>query len=93
MKSLSLKVITLLIAALVLSAGGCFNENEMSSPEGTVRGFYRALNQLNWKKMLDYCDPREVTEEEMQLASELTSLMRTIVPKKKALTDVKITLV
>ncbi len=53
MKSLSLKVMTLLMAALVLSAGGCFND-EMSSPEGTVKGYYKAMEQVNLKKMLDY---------------------------------------
>ncbi len=61
MKCLSLKVMTLLMAALVLSASGCFND-EMSSPEGTVKGFYRAWNQKKVKKMLTYCDPREMTE-------------------------------
>ncbi|MEE9604004.1 MAG: hypothetical protein V3V70_00405 [Candidatus Scalindua sp.] len=41
MKSLSLKVMALLMAALVLSASGCSNENEMSSPEGTVKGYLK----------------------------------------------------
>ncbi len=97
MKSLSLKVMTLLIAALVLSASGCSND-EMSSPEGTVKGFYRALNQLNSKKMLTYVDPREMTEEDIKGASKLTSLtwaMETmgISELKNQFTDVKTTLV
>ncbi len=98
MKSLSLKVMTLLMAALVLSASGCFNENEMSSPEGTVKGYYRAINQLNFKKMLTYVDPREMTEEDIKGASKLTSLtwaMETwgISELKNQFTDVKTTLV
>ncbi len=76
MKSLSLKVMTLLMAALVISASGCFNKNEMSSPEGTVKGYYRAFNQWNFKKMLTYVEPRALTEEHMQAASELTRVMR-----------------
>ncbi len=87
------------MAALVLSASGCFNENEMSSPEGTVKGYYKAAEQLNWKKMLDYCDPREMTEEEMQeerkWASKKTFLMKPVatVFKNQFFTDVKTTLV
>jgi hypothetical protein len=52
MKSLSLKVMTLLMAALVLSASGCFNENEMSSPEGTVKDFLKALKHGNGYRQL-----------------------------------------
>ncbi len=76
MKSLSLKVMTLLMAALVLSVSGCFNENERSSPEGTVKGYYKAAEQLNFKKVLSYFDPRELTEEQKQAASDLTRVMR-----------------
>ncbi len=50
MKSLSLKVMTLLMAALVLSDSGCSNENEMSSPEGTVKGFLKTLKHGNHKR-------------------------------------------
>ncbi len=62
MKSLSLKVMTLLMAALVLSASGCFNENEMSSPEGTVKGFLKALDNTNLKKMQSYLGPYMVLD-------------------------------
>ena len=62
MKSLSLKVITLLMAALVLSASGCFND-EMSSPEGTVKGFLKAMNHRKpIKKMQSYWDPARVPD-------------------------------
>jgi hypothetical protein len=103
MKSLSLKVMTLLMAALilsasgcmatfvVLSASGCFND-EMSSPEGTVKGFYKALNQYNYKKMLDYTDPREVSKDDRQAAFLLARAMRKS-EFKITLTDVKTTLV
>ncbi len=92
MKSLSLKVMTLLMAALVLSASGCSNENERSSPEGTVKGFYRAINQCNLKKMLSYLDPREVSKEDMQGASRLARAVRKC-GLKYQYTDVKTTLV
>ncbi len=60
MKSLSLKVMTLLIAALALSASGCFND-EMSSSEGTVKGFLKAMNHRKpIKKMQSYWDPARV---------------------------------
>ncbi len=49
MKSLSLKVMTLLMAALVLSASGCFND-EMSSPEGTVKGFLKTMDAGDHKR-------------------------------------------
>ncbi len=65
MKSISLKVMTLLMAALVLSAGGCSNENEMSSPEGIVKGFYKAINKekyINFEKMQSYWDPARVPD-------------------------------
>ncbi len=55
MKSLSLKVMTLLMAALVLSASGCFNK--MSSPEGTVKSYLKALDHNGFKKMMSYMDP------------------------------------
>ncbi len=41
---------TLLMAALVLSASGCSNENEMSSPEGTVKGFLKTIKHGNHKR-------------------------------------------
>ncbi|MEE8383034.1 MAG: hypothetical protein V3R78_14285 [Thermodesulfobacteriota bacterium] len=104
MKSLSLKVMTLLMAALVLSASGCFND-EMSSPEGTVKGYYRALYQNNFNKMLNYCDPREVSKDDRISVSQLeatSKLARAIGEEsgaigksefKMTLTDVKTTLV
>ncbi len=53
MKSLSLKVMTLLMAALVLSASGCFNENERSSPEGTVKGHLKAIKHgRQWPRLM-----------------------------------------
>jgi hypothetical protein len=64
MKSLSLKVMTLLMAALFLSASGCFND-EMSSPEGTVKGYLKAINKskyINVKKMQSYWDPARVPD-------------------------------
>ncbi|MEE9604005.1 MAG: hypothetical protein V3V70_00410 [Candidatus Scalindua sp.] len=64
MKGLSLKVMTLLMAALVLSASGCFND-EMSSPEGTVKGYLKAINKskyVNVKKMQSYWDPARVPD-------------------------------
>ncbi len=64
MKSLSLKVMTLLMAALVLSASGCFND-EMSSPEGTVKGYLKVINKgryVNVKKMQSYWDPARVPD-------------------------------
>ncbi len=91
MKSLSLKVMTLLIAALVLSASGCFND-EMSSPEGTVKGYYRAFNQYNYKKMSDYCDPRETSKFDRQAVSVLARDMRKG-KFKITFTDIKTTLV
>ncbi len=91
MKSLSLKVMTLLMAALVLSASGCFND-EMSSPEGTVKGYYRAFNQWNYKKMLDYCDPRETSKFDRQAVSVLARDMRKG-KFKITFTDIKTTLV
>ncbi len=54
MKSLSLKVMTLLMAALVLSASGCIND-ERSSPEGTVEGYLKALkhdNRKRWNRVM-----------------------------------------
>ncbi len=92
MKSLSMKVMTLLMAALFLSASGCSNANEMSSPEGTVKGCLKAIEQLNYKKMVSYIDPREKTEEDMQAASELTRVMRKS-GLKGQFTDIKTTLV
>ena len=89
MKSICLKVMTLLMAALVLSASGCFND-EMSSPEGTVKASMKAMNQKNSKKMLSYIDPREMTEELKQFTYRLASSMRRI---KFDITDVKTTLV
>ncbi len=89
MKSICLKVMTLLMAALVLSASGCFND-EMSSPEGTVKASMKAMNQKNSKKMLSYIDPREMTEELKQFTYRLASSMRKI---KFDITDVKTTLV
>ncbi len=91
MKSLSLKVMTLLMAALVLSASGCFND-EMSSPEGTVKGFYKAAKQENFKEMLKYKDPREVSKDDRQAAFLLARAMRKS-EFKITLTDVKTTLV
>jgi hypothetical protein len=63
MKSLSLKVMTLLMAAWVLSASGCFND-EMSSSEGTVKGFLKAMNHHRnpIKKMQSYWDPARVPD-------------------------------
>ncbi len=58
MKNLSLKVMTLLMAALVLSASGCFNQ--MSSPEGTVKGFLKAIKSKDFEKMQSYRDPARV---------------------------------
>ncbi len=60
MKSLRLKVMTLLMAALVLSASGCFNK--MSSPEETVKGFLKALDNTNLKKMQSYLGPYMVLD-------------------------------
>ncbi len=99
MKSLSLKVMTLLMAALVLSASGCSNENEMSSPEGTVKGYYKAMEQLNYKKMLDYCDPRETSKFDRLAAYVLARRMRGMRRNmrksgiKITFTDIKTTLV
>ncbi len=99
MKSLSLKVMTLLMAALVLSASGCFNENEMSSPEGTVKGFLKATNKewyRNVKKMLSYFDPRIVTKDVRRNHSRLFRAWRKAERKsgiKLDITDVKTTLV
>ncbi len=96
MKSLSLKVIILLMAALVLSASGCSNENERSSPEGTVEGFYKELKQLDLEKAYSYYDPREFIEEEIQAYSELARDIRKATRKRKIkswLTDLKTTLV
>ncbi len=90
MKSLSLKVMTLLMAALVLSASGCFNENEMSSPEGTVKANMKALNQKNSKKMLSYINPRERAASNKRFISQLFRDMRVSGIK---ITDVKTTLV
>ncbi len=104
MKSLSLKVMTLLMAALVLSASGCFND-EMSSPEGTVKGWYKAMDQINFEKMFDYIDPREGPKDARQgfslramatekiLAMALRKSYELQGVKKNRLTDVKITLV
>ncbi len=91
MKSLSLKVMTLLMAALVLSASGCSNENEMSSTEGTVKGYYKALNQYNDKKMLDYTDPREVSKFDRLAAFVLRNMRKSGI--KITFTDLKTTLV
>ncbi len=53
---------TLLMAALVLSASGCFND-EMSSSEGTVKGFLKAMNHRKpIKKMQSYWDPARVPD-------------------------------
>ncbi len=53
MKSICLKVMTLLMAALVLSASGCFNENERSSPEGTVKGHLKAIKHgRQWPRLM-----------------------------------------
>jgi hypothetical protein len=55
---------TLLMAALVLSASGCFND-EMSSPEGTVKGYMKAINKVNYinvKKLQSYWDPARVPD-------------------------------
>ncbi len=81
---------TLLMAALVLSASGCFNENEMSTPEGTVKGFYKAAEQLNFTKMLSYFDPREIKNLNKKLYRRLARAKRRI---KYDITDVKTTLV
>ncbi len=54
MKSLSLKVMTLLMVALVLSAGGCSNENEMSSPEGAVKGYLKAINKAKKRILITF---------------------------------------
>ncbi len=65
MKSICLKVMTLLMVALVLSASVCSNENEMSSPEGTVKGFLKTINKvkyINVKKMQSYWDPAMVPD-------------------------------
>ncbi len=44
---------TLLMAALVLSASGCFNENERSSPEGTVKGHLKAIKHgRQWPRLM-----------------------------------------
>ncbi len=75
MNSLSLKVITLLMAALVLSASGCFND-EMSSPEGTMKGYLKALDQLNYKRIQSYFDPRKVSKEDRQELYRLVRDMR-----------------
>ncbi len=75
MKSLSLKVMTLLMAALILSASGCIND-EMSSPEGTAKGYFRALNKYDFQKMLTYVEPRATTEEHMKDAAAITRVMR-----------------
>ncbi len=96
MKSLSLKVMTLLMAALFLSASGCFNENEMSSPEGTVKGYLKAIDQLNYKRIQSYFDPRKVSKEDRQELYRLVRDMRRARRKgefKGDITDVKTTLV
>ncbi len=97
MKSLSLKVMTLLMAALVLSASGCFND-EMSSPEGTVKGFYRALEQHNFKKMYNYVVPEaRPVRSAARSVPYLSAIAHAVQMRAKAikysLTDVKITLV
>ncbi len=69
-----MKVMILLMVALVLSASGCFND-EMSSPEGTVKGYYRALNQYEFVKSNSYVDPREVRKEDIQGTSRLARVM------------------
>ncbi len=51
---------TLLMAALVLSASGCFNQ--MSSPEGTVKGFLKAIKSKDFEKMQSYWDPARVPD-------------------------------
>ncbi len=90
MKSLSLKAMTLLMAALVLSASGCSNENERSSPEGTMKGYIKAFKEINSKKMLSYVNPREMTEEVKQSFSQLCRGLRV---SGAHITDVKTTLV
>ena len=60
MKSIRLKVMTLLMAALVLSASGCFNK--MSSPEGTVKGFLETIKPKDFEKMQSYWDPAMVPD-------------------------------
>ncbi len=95
MNSLSLKVITLLMAALVLSASGCFND-EMSSPEGTMKGYLKAIDQLNYKRIQSYFDPRKVSKEDRQELYRLVRDMRRARRKgefKGDITDVKTTLV
>ncbi len=52
MKSLSLKVMTLLMVALVLSASSC--SNEMSSPEGTVKGYLKAINKAKKRILITF---------------------------------------
>ncbi len=60
MKSICLKVMTLLMAALALSASGCFNE--MSSPEGTVKGFLKTIKSKDFEKMQSYWNPARVPD-------------------------------
>ena len=87
---------TLLMAALVLSASGCSNENEMSTPEGTMKGYLKALDQLNDKKLRSYWDPRNVSKDDRQNHSRLVRAMRKAKRKgefKCDITDVKTTLV
>ncbi len=89
-----MKVMTLLMTALILSVSGCFKENEMSSPEGTVKGFYRAYNQKNVRKMMNYCDPSGRTEgyrkvpqfkRQYQVYTSVEVVKTTLVSKKESL--------
>ncbi len=94
MKSLSLKVMTLLMAALVLSASGCFNENEMSSPEGTVKGFLKALDAGNHKKMQSYWMPGRGPRKDLIMLKGIVNLAIRVVNNIAIDTsDVKTTLV
>ncbi len=81
MKSLSLKVMTLLMAALVLSASGCSDENERLSPEGTVKGYLKAVKYDNqWIRAMhlapaqrNYYKNMNVTHIDRALDRELTT--------------------
>ncbi len=94
MKSLSLKVMTLLMAASVLSASGCFNENEMSSPEGTVKGFLKALDAGNPNKMQSCWVPGGAPWKDLSMPKGIENLAISVVANIALDTsDVKTTLV
>ncbi len=83
---------TLLMAALVLSASGCFNER--SSPEGTVKGYLKALDAGNPKKMQSYWMPGRGPWKDLSMLKGIVNLAIRVVNNIAIDTsDVKTTLV